>query len=73
MESYRRKTVNDKLNKYCCLSNDDSDFIEVTEWNNGEGIDVGISTNNEIKLFSLTYGELDAINYLKMTLDYEKF
>ena len=42
------------------------------EWTNGEGIDITIHSNGRDKSFSLTYGELDAINYLKMSLDYQK-
>lgn len=68
MEFVKRKSVHDKLSKYDYLSNHDSDdFIEVTEWANGEGITVTI---NE-KTYELTYGQLDAINYLSQTLRYE--
>ena len=68
MKFVNRKSVNDKLSKYDYLSNNDSDdFIEVTEWANGEGITVAI---NE-KIYELTYGQLDAINYLSHALRYE--
>ena len=60
MKIYNRKSITDKLSKYCTFAKE-NDFIEVTEWANGEG-----------KSFSLTYGELDAINYLKMSLDFQK-
>lgn len=66
MEYAKRKSVNDKLRKYCHLAKD-SDFIEVTEWVNGEGWDITI--NNRV--ISLTYGELKAINYLTEALDIE--
>ena len=60
-----RITISDNLNKYDYLINkDDKAFIEVTEWSNKEGIDISIERENESKLFSLTYGELAAINYL---------
>lgn len=36
MELYERKAVNDSLKKYDHLAKD-SDFIEVTEWANGDG------------------------------------
>lgn len=39
---------------------------------NGEGIDVLISSNGTDKTISLTHGEIDAIMYLKMSLDYQK-
>nr|DAQ75816.1 MAG TPA: hypothetical protein [Caudoviricetes sp.] len=66
MEFVERKSVNDKLRKYDHLAKDD-DFIEVTEWANGEGWDVTI---NEKQLL-LTRGQLDAIEYLTMSLDYK--
>lgn len=64
MEIYHKKSVSDDLRKYCYLAKD-NDFIEVTEWHNGEGIDITVKD----KIISLTYGELDAINYLSKTLD----
>ena len=68
MEFVKRKSVHDKLSKYDYLSNRNSDdFIEVTEWANGEGITVAIKE----KTYELTYGQLDAINYLSQVLRYE--
>lgn len=61
-----RKSINDDLQKYDHLKNKSS-FIEITEWTNEEGWDIAI---NE-KMFNLTYGELEAINYLTKALDYE--
>lgn len=72
MEIQTRKSINDNLKKYCYCSNGDNDFIEVTSWTNGEGIDITINSNGQEKSFSLTHGELDAIIYLKMSLDYQK-
>lgn len=65
MEFYERKAVSDKLKKYDHLAND-SDFIEVTEWTNGEGWDISLND----RLISLTYGQLEAIKYLVKSLDY---
>lgn len=68
MEFVKRKSVHDKLSKYDYLSNHDrDDFIEVTEWANGEGISITINMNT----FELTFGQLDAINYLSQVLRYE--
>lgn len=68
MEFVKRKSVHDKLSKYDYLSNRNSDdFIEVTEWANGEGITVTIKENT----YELTHGQLDAINYLSQALRYE--
>lgn len=68
MKIYNKKSVSDDLKKYDYLSKDD-DFIEVTEWSNGEGISVTINMNT----FELTFGQLDAINYLSQALKYESF
>lgn len=67
MELYERKAVNDSLKKYDHLAKD-SDFIEVTEWANGEGWDISLND----KLISLTYGQLEAINYLVKALEVER-
>lgn len=66
MKIYNKKSVGDDLKKYDYLSKED-DFIEVTEWFNGEGISVTINTTT----FELTFGQLDAINYLSQALKYE--
>lgn len=44
----------------------DTDFIEVTEWTNGEGYDINI---NDKPIISLTVGELNAIKSLTAMLD----
>ena len=67
-----RISASDSLSKYDYLRNkDDKAFIEVTEWGNTEGLDISIERENESKLFSLTYGELAAINYLAKTIEYQ--
>lgn len=66
MKIYNKKSVSDDLKKYDYLSKED-DFIEVTEWSNGEGISITININT----FELTFGQLDAINYLSQALKYE--
>ena len=53
--------------KYDYLAKKD-DFIIVTEWTNHEGVDIAICDN---KLISLSYGTLDAIDYLVKTLKYK--
>lgn len=67
MEYTTRKSVNCDLNKFCILAKKDG-FIEVTEWANGEGWDITIDD----KLISLSIGELDAINYLTMSLRFNE-
>lgn len=68
MKTGKRKAVNDYLRRFDYLAKED-DFIEVTEWSNGEGISVTINMNT----FELTFGQLDAINYLSQVLKYESF
>lgn len=68
MEIKQRKSVNDSLKKYCVYAKDDN-YIEITEWTNGEGWDINISDEKRI---SLTYGELEAINYLVKTLEFKE-
>ena len=48
--------------------NKESDFIEVTEWTNGEGWDITISDN---KQFSLHFTEFDIIKQLIEHLENE--
>ncbi len=66
MKINNRKSIYDDLQKYDCLKSKSS-FIEITEWTNGEGWDITIDE----KMFSLTYGEFEAIKYLTKILDYE--
>lgn len=57
MQTYTRKSRFTELKPYDHFAKDD-DFIEVTEWHNGEGFDVVIG--NEQK-FSLTDGQFQAL------------
>ena len=70
MEKYKLKAVSDKLNKYCCLT-DENGFIEVTEWHNGEGFNFSLSSKNHTSEFMLTHGELKAIIALTIALEAE--
>lgn len=67
MECKKRKSVFSELNVFDYTAKE-NDFIQVTEWTNGEGWDITI--NDDI-IFSLTQGQLEAINYLSKKLDYE--
>lgn len=67
MEYYNKQSVSDKLKKYDYLAKE-LDFIEVTEWNDGEGWDITIND----RVISLTYGQLEAIKYLIKSLDLHK-
>lgn len=59
MKTYIRKSKMDDLKKYCHHAKEHS-FIEVTEWENGEGIDVIFDD----KIIQLSWGQLEAINVL---------
>lgn len=67
MEHKNVRNVIDSLQKYDYLSNNESDYISVTEWSNGEGYDIDLNGKQSIRL---TSGELDAINYLVKTIEY---
>lgn len=60
METYKRRSVFLPLSSYCHLNNESS-FIEVTDWHNGEGKDIIISRRTGEDRFSLTYGEMEAL------------
>ena len=59
-----RKSVNSRLMDFCYLANK-HDFIEVTEWANGDGFDVTI---NDTTLM-MTHGQLKAIRILVKKLN----
>ena len=62
MKEYKRTAKFTELKNYDHLAKD-NDFMEVTEWFNGEGFDVEISSGNGQR-FQLTWGEYDALKYL---------
>lgn len=66
MKFYKLNSVMDSLKKYNCLAKDNS-YISITEWSNGEGFDITISDKS---IMSLTRGELDAIDFLIKSIDY---
>lgn len=61
---YKLKTISADLTDFDYLAKE-NDFIEISEWHNGEGYDVTIND----KTFSLTHGVLKAINVLTGLLD----
>jgi len=60
-----RKSAFASLEDFCIFSSgerkDKGDFIEVTEWSNGEGYDIHISDADGDKQFSLTWGQYEAM------------
>ena len=67
MDKYKRKAVFSKLKEYDHLAGED-DFIEVTEWKNGEGFDVEIVSKLSTR-FQLTWGEFTALKKLVKKLE----
>ena len=55
-----KKSANVDLHEFS-IYGQDCDWLEVTEWANGEGIDIIIETKEPTKNISLTYDELEAI------------
>jgi hypothetical protein len=62
MDKYTKKAVFSNLKKYDFIAGED-DFIEVTEWKNGEGFDVDIVGKLSTR-FQLTWGEYTALKKL---------
>jgi hypothetical protein len=52
------------LSEFCMFSmgerRDKGDFLEVTEWSNGEGYDIHLNDVNGDKTFHLTWGQVRA-------------
>lgn len=63
MERCNKKAIFSSLKKYCTFAREE-DFIEVTEWKNGEGFDVEISNVSSSQRFQLTHGEYKAVKKL---------
>ena len=59
----KRRTVLAELKAYCMHSGD-NDYMEVTEWSNGEGYDICIDRKNGGEKFSLTHGEWELLTVL---------
>jgi len=66
METYTKKTVFTELKVYDAFANE-HDYIEVTEWRNGEGFDVEIVGVLSTR-FQLTWGGYNALKKLVKTI-----
>ena len=60
IKQYTRKAVMATLDDYCHFAKK-SDFIEVTQWENGEGWDITIEAEHDSRMFKLTDGEMRAL------------
>ena len=63
MQSYNRKSIESLLSNFCHLAKPD-DFIEITEWYNGEGYDIVINSQLGQQNLNLTHGEISAIIHI---------
>ena len=63
IEVSKRRAVFSELKDYCMHSGD-HDYIEVTEWSNGEGYDICIDRRRVGEKFSLSYGEWELLQVL---------
>jgi hypothetical protein len=63
IEVSKRRSVFAELKPYCMHSGD-HDYMEVTEWSNGEGYDIAIDRRRGSEKFSLSYGEWELLQVL---------
>jgi hypothetical protein len=63
IEVSKRRAVFAELKPYCTHSGE-HDYMEVTEWSNGEGFDINIDRKRGSENFSLTYGEWELLQVL---------
>lgn len=66
-EEYSRKSIFSKLKEYCYFAKE-NDYIEITEWYNGEGFDIDVNASTEQK-FQLTWGQFQLIKKLIKQLE----
>jgi hypothetical protein len=67
MEKYKRKAVFCHLKDYDFASKENS-YVEITEWKNGEGIDIN-AYNYTDKTISISWGEFKLIKKLVKELN----
>jgi hypothetical protein len=66
VEIRNRKAAMARLKDFCTFSmgadrKDKGDFLEVTEWTNGEGYDIRVSDVSGEKQFHITCGQYEAM------------
>jgi len=62
LKKYKRKAVFCSLKEYDFSAKEHS-YVEITEWYNGEGIDIN-AYNYSDRTISLSYGEFDLVKKL---------
>jgi hypothetical protein len=68
VDAYQRNSLFAKLKQWCFGYGTEEDYIEVTEWQNGEGFDVDIETSQRQR-FQLTWGQYEALKHLINTIE----
>jgi hypothetical protein len=65
VDQYKRDSIYAELKQFCIFSiaKDNHDYIEVTEWANGEGFDIDIETSQRQR-FQLSWGQWEALKHL---------
>lgn len=63
IESYVRNSRATSLKPFDSFARD-TDFMEATDWYNGEGVDVAVQSVMGEQRFSLTWGEWEALKAL---------
>lgn len=63
IEVSHRRAVSAELKAYCHHAGD-HDYMEVTEWSNGEGYDICIDRKRGMERFSLSHGEWELLQVL---------
>lgn len=66
-----RKSIHSEIGDYCYLSSSDHDFIEVTEWANGDGVDVYLSSSGEQRI-AITWGQFKLLKKIVKQLEYDE-
>jgi hypothetical protein len=73
IELGKRTSAFTLLNEFCTFSMGErkhkGDFLEVTEWTNGEGYDIQVNDVDGQKIFQLTWGQVQALKKCIKAID----
>ena len=57
-EEHKRNSILSEIGDWCFLSAK-GDYMEITEWTNGEGVDINIYSSGKEQMFNMTWGQYD--------------
>ena len=66
-----RKSIFSEIGEYCYLSKE-HDYIEITEWTNGDGFDIDVASEGQQKM-GITWGQFKLIKKIVKQLEKENF